>query len=54
MARSRELGVPFEEAVMKTVLTHNDLKSDMVHPNARGYAQVAQAIEELLRRSGAL
>ena len=49
-----DLRVPFEEAVMKTVLTRNDLKSDLVHPNARGYAEIARAIEALLRRSGAL
>ena len=51
---ARELRVPFEEAVMKAVLTRNDLKSDLVHPNARGYAEIARAVQELLRRSGAL
>jgi acyl-CoA thioesterase I len=51
---ARELRVPFEEAVMKSVLTRNDLKSDLVHPNARGYAEIARAVQELLRRTGAL
>jgi eukaryotic-like serine/threonine-protein kinase len=49
-----ELGVPFEDAVMKTVLFDRDLKSDLVHPNAKGYAQIAAAVEKLLRKSGAL
>ena len=51
---ARELKVPFEEGAMKGVLTRNDLKSDLVHPNARGYAQIARAVHELLRQSGAL
>ena len=51
---AREMKVPFEEGVMKAVLTRNDLKSDLVHPNERGYAEIARAVQELLRRSGAL
>jgi lysophospholipase L1-like esterase len=51
---ARELKVPFEEGVMKSVLMRNDLKSDMVHPNERGYAEIAGAVHALLRRSGAL
>lgn len=46
--------VPFEEAVVRTVLFDNRLKSDMVHPNGQGYAQIAAAVEKLLRKSGAL
>jgi lysophospholipase L1-like esterase len=49
-----ELGVPFEEGVIKTVLFDNALKSDMVHPNAQGYARIAVAVEKVLRKSGAL
>ena len=47
-------GIAFEEAAMKDVLFSSSLKSDLVHPNAKGYAQIAAAIEKLLRRSGAL
>ncbi len=47
-------GVPFEEAAMKDVLFNSSLKSDLVHPNGKGYAQIAAAIEKLLKRSGAL
>jgi len=49
-----ELGVPIEEGAVKSALTDNDLKSDMAHPNGRGYAQIATAVEALLRKSGAL
>jgi acyl-CoA thioesterase-1 len=47
-------GIPFEEAAMKDVLFTSSLKSDLVHPNGKGYAQIAAAIEKLLKRSGAL
>jgi acyl-CoA thioesterase I len=49
-----DLKVPFEEAAVRTVLVDNRLKSDLVHPNARGYAQIAQAVKKLLEKSGAL
>ena len=38
-----DLRVPFEEAAVRTVLVDNRLKSDLVHPNARGYAQIGRA-----------
>ena len=51
---AREERVPFEEGVMKTVLMRKDLKSDLVHPNERGYAQIALALQQLLHGAGAL
>ena len=51
---AREMKVPFEEGVVTSVLTRNDLKSDLVHPNERGYAEIARAVHELLRRTGAV
>ena len=53
-AIATEMAVPYEETIIRTVLTDNRLKSDLVHPNAQGYAQIATAIEGLMRRSGAL
>ena len=47
-------GIAFEEAAMKDVLFSSSLKSDLVHPNGKGYAQIAAAIEKLLKKSGAL
>jgi len=49
-----DLRVPFEEAVIRAVLVDNRLKSDLVHPNARGYAEIAGAVKKLLEKSGAL
>lgn len=46
--------VPFEEGVIRKVLFDNRLKSDMVHPNGQGYAQIAAAVEKVLRKAGAL
>lgn len=46
--------IPFEEGVIRTVLFDNRLKSDMVHPNGQGYAEIATAVQKLLKKSGAL
>ena len=48
-----EMRVPFEEGVIRKVLVDNTLKSDMVHPNAKGYAQIAAALRGLLGKAGA-
>jgi lysophospholipase L1-like esterase len=47
-------GVPFEGAVMKSVLIDNSLKSDIVHPKGKGYARIAAAVERALKKSGAI
>jgi len=49
-----EMKVPFEEAVVRKVLLDNSLKSDMVHPNGKGYAQMAAAVRTLLKKAGAI
>jgi acyl-CoA thioesterase-1 len=49
-----EMRLPFDDAVIKSVLFDSSLKSDMVHPNARGYARMAAAVEKVLRKSGAI
>jgi acyl-CoA thioesterase I len=46
--------IPIEDHVLASVLIDNSLKSDFVHPNAKGYAEVAAALEKLLKKSGAL
>lgn len=51
---ARELKLPYEETALKKILTDNELKSDLVHPNAKGYARLAQAVVDLLKASGAL
>ncbi len=49
-----ELKVPYDDSVLRAVLLDNALKSDMVHPNAAGYARIAGAVEKLLKGSGAI
>ena len=49
---AKELDVPFEGKALKRILTTPNLKSDPIHPNADGYAQLAGDILELVRISG--
>ena len=49
-----ELKVPYDDGVLRSVLLDNALKSDMVHPNAAGYARIAAAVEKLLKAAGAI
>lgn len=53
-AIAKEFGLPYEEAALKTIMRDNELKSDLAHPNARGYAKLAEAVAALLKKSGAL
>ena len=51
---AKELRLPYEETALKKILTDNGLKSDLVHPNAAGYARLAEAIAALLKKTGAV
>jgi acyl-CoA thioesterase I len=51
---ANEFRLPYEEAVMAEVLRDNGLKSDPIHPNARGYRVIAERLAQRLRRSGAI
>ena len=51
---AKEFGLPYEDAALKTILRDKELKSDVAHPNAKGYAKLAEAIAALLKKSGAL
>ena len=50
----KEFGIPYESGVLKAVLYSTDMKSDAIHPNAKGYRRMAEAVAELLRKSGAI
>lgn len=51
---ARENRIPYEGKVIGEVLRDPALKSDPIHPNARGYRLIAERLDALLRRSGAL
>lgn len=51
---AKEMAIPFDDGVLKEVLRDNALKSDLVHPNARGYAQIAETVAKLLKKAGAV
>jgi lysophospholipase L1-like esterase len=51
---AREFGVPYEGEIVTSVLYSSDMKSDPIHPNAKGYRKMAEALARLLREAGAL
>jgi lysophospholipase L1-like esterase len=50
----RELAIPVETEALADVLTTSKYKSDLVHPNADGYAVVAKSVAKVLRKAGAV
>jgi lysophospholipase L1-like esterase len=49
-----EFGLPIEKKALPRTMGKSSLKSDHIHPNAAGYAQLAEAVSLLLRSSGAI
>jgi acyl-CoA thioesterase I len=49
-----EFNLPIESEIVPKVLSDKALKSDLIHPNARGYAMMADAIYLLLQKNGAI
>jgi lysophospholipase L1-like esterase len=46
--------LPLEATALPEILGDKARKSDQIHPNERGYADLAQAVAKLLRKAGAV
>lgn len=51
---AREFAIPFNDDVLKDVLRDNATKSDLVHPNAKGYGLIAESLAKLLKKAHAI
>jgi len=51
---AREFAIPYDGEILKTVLYAAEMKADPIHPNARGYRRMAEAVAALLRQAGAI
>ncbi len=51
---AEELELPYDGEALPAILKRPSLKSDNIHPNAKGYRKLAEAVAELLRKSGAI
>ena len=49
-----DFSLPYEDSVVGEVLRNAELKSDPIHPNARGYGLIAERVAARLRTSGAI
>ena len=53
-AIAKEFRLPYEDGAIGDVLKDNALKSDPIHPNARGYRVIAERVAATLKKSGAI
>ena len=51
---AEDMNLVFIEDLIPEILGDRDLKSDAIHPNARGYRMMAETIHAALQKSGAL
>lgn len=53
-ALAEENQLPLENDILGEILAKNNLKSDQIHPNSKGYQVMADRIHTLLKQSGAI
>lgn len=51
---AKKLTLPFDGEIIPEILSDSDLKSDQIHPNAKGYRMMAEAVYALMQKTGAL
>ena len=51
---AEEFHIPYEDGIMHKILLNPELKSDEIHPNAKGYHLFAETIAALLKKAGAV
>jgi len=51
---AKQTGIPYEGKVVGEILRSAELKSDPIHPNARGYRLIAERVAALLKKAGAV
>jgi len=51
---AKDFGIPYEGGIVGELLRDSSMKSDAIHPNARGYRAFAERIAKRLKESGAL
>ena len=51
---AKEFRIPYEGDVLGKILKDGSLKSDQIHPHAKGYLLMAERVADLLRKSGAI
>ncbi|MHB1091709.1 arylesterase [Thiobacillus sp.] len=51
---AKDMKLPLEDDAFNDVLKDARLKSDPIHANAAGYHQIAERLDEFLRKTGAL
>ena len=53
-ALATEYAIALEDEALEDILSTRALKSDLIHPNAAGYRQLAEAVASALRKAGAI
>ena len=51
---AKQVGIPYEGKVIGEILRNSEMKSDPIHPNAKGYRLIAERLAALMKKSGAL